>query len=247
MTPEEIEEIARQTAEALHSDPAWWEIVAAFGPVAVLTGAVATLWIGLRSVRQQRINAEQQSRDNGVALDLQRTNAEKQSQQNQDALDLQRVNAERQAAQSQAVLDLQRVNAEKQFEQSQAALAERRRADDRAEWWKRVQWALDAVLSGVARRENLGFKMLDQLTKSGSAGEEDLGLLDPAWLRSAASSQSQAEETLDDTAEYLQSMAAQGLIPDEYLGDVRRIIDEDDGKEHNGSQTDREVHDERNP
>lgn len=229
MTPEEIEEIARQTADALQSDPTGWEIVAALGPLAVLAGAVVTLVIGLRSVRQQRINAEQQSRDNGVALDLQRTNAEKQSQQNQ------------------AALDLQRVNAEKQFVQSQAALAERRRADDRAEWWKRVQWALDAVLSGVARRENLGFKMLDQLTKSGSAGEEDLGLLDPAWLRSAASSQSQAEETLDDTAEYLQSMAAQGYIPDEYLGDVRRIMDEDDGKEHNGSQTDREVHDERNP
>lgn len=208
MTEDEIAEIARQTAEALRSDPAWWEIVAAFGPVAVLAGAVATLWIGLASVRRQRISAGQQSKDNRDALDLQRANAEKQS------------------------------------DESQAALAERRRADDRAEWWKRAQWALDAVLSGDRNREALGFRMLDRLTESGSAGKEDLELLDPAWLRSAASSQSQADETLGETRNLLQDMANQGLINDDYLEAFQQTMDEENGKEHNGTDTDREVSDE---
>lgn len=141
----------------------------------------------------------------------------------------------------------QRINAEKQSTDNGEALAERRRADDRSEWWKRAQWALDASLSESTARQDLGFKMLKRLIRAGNIDKEDLELLDPAWLRTAASSGSQAEAVLVGTTEALTDMAGQGFIPDEYLSEYRRIMDEQGGKEHNGNETgNREGSDERN-
>ena len=193
MDEEQLEQIASQAAELARADPAWWEIAAALSPLAVLIGAVVTLWIGLASVRRQRNNAEKQSADN------------------------------------------------------RKAMAERRRADDRAEWWKRVQWALDASLSDQVKRQDLGFKMLDRLTAAGKVDDEDLTLLDPAWRPTAASSAAQAEETMDTASSTLQAMAAQGIIGDDYLAAYQRVMDEAGTEEHNGTDTgDREDGNERN-
>lgn len=198
MDEERINEIAVQVVDALNNmasgEPTGWEIFAALSPVAVLAGAVVTLWIGLASLRRQRLNAEGQSAD------------------------------------------------------AKEAMGERRRADDRAEWWKRVQWALDASLSEDVARQDLGFKMLARLIKAGNVDKEDLELLDPAWLRTAASSSSQAEAVIGESTDTLQGMANQGLISDDYLNEYRRIMDEQAAEEHNGTDTsNREGSDERNP
>ena len=196
MDEQQIEEIADRVVDALNGlapgDPTGWEIVAAFGPLAVLAGGVITLVIGLLSLRRQRINAEKQSED------------------------------------------------------QKEAMAERRRADDRAEWWKRAQWALDASLSESAVRQDLGFKMLERLVTAGSVDREDLELLEPAWRRTTASTSSQAEAVMGESADNLEDMASQGLIPDDYLDEFRRAMDEEAAEEQNEDNGSGKDSDERN-
>jgi hypothetical protein len=54
-------------------------------------------------------------------------------------------------------------------------------ADNRAEWWKRTQWALDAVYSGDKKRGTVGLKVLKVLAESELAGKEELAVLEAAW------------------------------------------------------------------
>lgn len=86
-----------------------WQIVAAFGPIAVVLGAVAAAFIGWRTLRQKAV------------------------------------------------------------------------ADDRAEWWKRAQWALDRALDEDENTKALGLATLEVLAHSELARNEELELLDIAW------------------------------------------------------------------
>jgi hypothetical protein len=61
------------------------------------------------------------------------------------------------------------------------ALTQRTRADDRAEWWKRTQWALDKALDADEDAKALGLASLAVLARSDLAREEELELLDIAW------------------------------------------------------------------
>lgn len=61
------------------------------------------------------------------------------------------------------------------------ALKQRTRADDRAEWWKRAQWALDKALEADEDAKALGLASLAVLARSDLAREEELELLDIAW------------------------------------------------------------------
>jgi hypothetical protein len=54
-------------------------------------------------------------------------------------------------------------------------------ADNRAEWWKRTQWALDSVYSGDKKRGTVGFKVLKVLGESDLAGPGELAVLEAAW------------------------------------------------------------------
>lgn len=54
-------------------------------------------------------------------------------------------------------------------------------ADDRAEWWKRTQWALDRALNEYGDSKALGLAALDVLARSELARNEELELLDIAW------------------------------------------------------------------
>jgi hypothetical protein len=54
-------------------------------------------------------------------------------------------------------------------------------ADDRAEWWKRTQWALDRALDEDLDGKALGLAALDVLARSELARNEELELLDIAW------------------------------------------------------------------
>jgi hypothetical protein len=54
-------------------------------------------------------------------------------------------------------------------------------ADDRAEWWKRTQWALDRALDEDEDGKALGLAALDVLARSELARNEELELLDIAW------------------------------------------------------------------
>jgi hypothetical protein len=54
-------------------------------------------------------------------------------------------------------------------------------ADDRAEWWKRTQWALDSALDEDEDPRALGLAALEVLASSELARNEELELLDIAW------------------------------------------------------------------
>lgn len=60
-------------------------------------------------------------------------------------------------------------------------LKQKREADNRAEWWKRTQWALDAVYSGDKKRGTVGLKVLTVLAESDLAGKGELDVLEAAW------------------------------------------------------------------
>lgn len=105
---------------AASAQPAWWELLAALGPLAVLMAAVIGAAISWRTLRQRTVA---------------------------DA----------------------------------HALRQRSDADDRAEWWKRTQWALDHALRGDPGSKALGLATLAVLAQSSLARDEELELLDIAW------------------------------------------------------------------
>lgn len=60
-------------------------------------------------------------------------------------------------------------------------LKQKAEADNRSEWWKRTQWALDAVYSGDKKRGTVGLKVLKVLGESDLAGTGELAVLEAAW------------------------------------------------------------------
>ncbi|MET4144213.1 hypothetical protein [Arthrobacter sp. UYCo732] len=58
-----------------------------------------------------------------------------------------------------------------------AALWQKRRADNRAEWWRRAQWALDASMSDHRARKEMGQQAINILGQSKLATQEDGVLL----------------------------------------------------------------------
>lgn len=58
-----------------------------------------------------------------------------------------------------------------------AALWQKHRADNRAEWWRRAQWALDASMSEQPTRAEMGQQAINLLAQSKLARPEDGKLL----------------------------------------------------------------------
>ncbi|WAH99342.1 hypothetical protein [Arthrobacter sp. MMS18-M83] len=57
------------------------------------------------------------------------------------------------------------------------SLRQKARADDRSEWWRRAQWALDASLSRSRSEAEMGQKAIELLGQSELASREELALL----------------------------------------------------------------------
>lgn len=60
-------------------------------------------------------------------------------------------------------------------------LRQRARADDRSEWWRRAQWALDRALDDRPSTKALGLATLEVLARSTLAHADELKLFDAAW------------------------------------------------------------------
>ncbi|ROS23957.1 hypothetical protein [Cellulomonas sp. PhB150] len=56
-------------------------------------------------------------------------------------------------------------------------IVQRNRADKRAEWWRRAQWALDHMLSSNPERVAVGAAVADVLSESKLAGDDELTVL----------------------------------------------------------------------
>lgn len=56
-------------------------------------------------------------------------------------------------------------------------LRQKARSDNRSEWWRRAQWALDASLSRSRSEAEMGQRAIDLLGRSELASHEELALL----------------------------------------------------------------------
>lgn len=81
-----------------------------------------------------------------------------------------------------------------------AALWQKRRADNRAEWWRRAQWGLDASFDSDPDRQAMGLAVLEVLAASRLATREELKIVEEAW-----------QEPLEEEEAVLDSRAA---VPD---------------------------------
>jgi hypothetical protein len=90
-------------------------------------------------------------------------------------------------------------------------------ADNRAEWWKRTQWALDSSYSGDKKRGTVGLKVLKVLGESELAGPGELAVLETAWEKPLKD----AEEKISVGERAMEIAAAQlRLVTDRRLGKV---------------------------
>jgi hypothetical protein len=64
-----------------------------------------------------------------------------------------------------------------------AALWQKRRADNRAEWWRRAQWALEAAVDDNTEKQDVGLAVLEVLNTSKLAGPEEAQIIAEAWKR----------------------------------------------------------------
>lgn len=87
----------------------------------------------------------------------------------------------------------------------QAALAVSVQNDDRSEWWKRAQWALEAAVSpDNVQLAAAGSEMLTVLVDSDMASDDDKDLLDTAWRAgTGAVSQQAAVEALAEATAFV--------------------------------------------
>lgn len=60
-------------------------------------------------------------------------------------------------------------------------LEQKRLADLKAQWWDRVQWALDASFSADPERRRAGIAMLNVLGEADGLTKDEIMLLDAAW------------------------------------------------------------------
>lgn len=64
------------------------------------------------------------------------------------------------------------------------SLARRRETDDKAEWLRRTQWAVEAAASTNDRMYSYGAVILEALARSDLTGPEDKAILDTVWAGS---------------------------------------------------------------
>ncbi|GAB5079581.1 hypothetical protein [Arthrobacter sp. AD-310] len=105
----------------------------------------------------------------------------------------------------------------------QKALKVSMQNDDRSEWWKRAQWALEAEATDNDKLSAAGTEMLKLLVKSEMASDADKDLLDTSWRAgTAATNQETAEELLAE---------AEAFVNEADLDDTLESSDNEETKE----------------
>lgn len=87
------------------------------------------------------------------------------------------------------------------YRSAKKTLKQREQADDRAEWWRRTQWALEATTDPDDTMSGYGTGMLKLLAQSDLASDDDRALLDNVWKDSDAATAQDAEELILEAAE----------------------------------------------
>ncbi|MHA7247887.1 hypothetical protein [Arthrobacter tecti] len=103
-------------------------------------------------------------------------------------------------------------------------------ADQKNQWWERVQWALDSAFSDTPERQAAGIAMIRVLSQAEWLTEEEIMLLDAAW-------QEELEEDNDENFTYELPLFERGIgEPGEVVDDLRQVGDngEQDEPEETG-------------
>ncbi len=98
------------------------------------------------------------------------------------------------------------------------SLRQKARSDNRSEWWRRAQWALDASLSRSRSEAEMGQKAIEILGHSELASREELALLkvgtEDALLAAAAASATRAVVSSQRPASVPASVGAEDRAED---------------------------------
>lgn len=70
---------------------------------------------------------------------------------------------------------------EQEIEDDRLNLEQKALADQKNQWWERVQWALDSAFSGDSNRKAAGIAMVRVLSEPEWLTKEEILLLDAAW------------------------------------------------------------------
>lgn len=79
-------------------------------------------------------------------------------------------------------------------------LRQKTEADNRAEWWRRAEWALDAYHSGDKEKKLVGLKVLGVLGQDKLAGPGELKVLEAAWQKPLAAAKHRRDQRGDEPA-----------------------------------------------
>lgn len=98
-------------------------------------------------------------------------------------------------------------------------LKQKRESDNRSEWWKRTQWALDATTSEDPVMIAYGEGMLKLLVESTMANKEDKQVLDAIWTKSETSMDD------DNIEQLINELVAARDLTEEQRSSVEGFID----------------------
>lgn len=98
-------------------------------------------------------------------------------------------------------------------------LKQKRESDNRSEWWKRTQWALDATTSEDPVMIAYGEGMLKLLVESKMANKEDKQVLDAIWTKSETQMEPDGIERLIKEVAERELTEEQRASVDSYIDD----------------------------
>lgn len=109
-------------------------------------------------------------------------------------------------------------------------LTQKQQADDRAEWWRRTQWALESAASKDEKLNAAGTAMIPLMNQSKLVSDEDRDLLDTIWKVDPASAD---EESAEEFEKLLDAFDEELLLDDSPETGENGITKEvEDAEEH---------------
>lgn len=100
------------------------------------------------------------------------------------------------------------------YRSARKTLKQRQRADDRAEWWRRAQWALESAASKDEKLNAAGTKMIPLMNTSDLLDEADRDLLDTIWQADPAARDEQSAEEFERRLDEFDEEQSLDDIPD---------------------------------
>lgn len=100
------------------------------------------------------------------------------------------------------------------YRSAKKTLKQKQEADDRAEWWRRTQWALESAASKDEKLNAAGTAMIPLMNTSKLISDEDKDLLDTIWKVDPASSDEESAEEFEQRLDAFEAFDESLLLDD---------------------------------